>query len=29
MTRSIYIPATDGTGPAYGIAHGRIRWVSP
>ena len=29
MTRSIYIPATDGTGPAYGIAHSQIRWVSP
>jgi outer membrane biosynthesis protein TonB len=29
MTRSVYVPATDGTGPAFGIAHGRIRWISP
>jgi TonB family protein len=29
MTRSIYIPAVDGTVPTFGTAHGRIRWRSP
>jgi TonB family protein len=29
MTRGIFIPATDGNAPTYGVAHGRIRWMAP
>jgi TonB family protein len=29
LQRAAFVPATDGTGPLGGVAHGRIRWVLP